>query len=475
MKSAMDEYSNFREKLKGIIGGKTPLFKMKEKSSFSLVKEKGRKTNYHEFNLLKKEWIEKRRDLNMNEYNSFLEVSLRAAACPMPLNIDVWDGLRCPYRCAYCFADTFRASLYSSFFDNTKNMGLRNCSESFIQTELEKIMSNRGKDPHSLRNPVSKAIAMEIPMRLGIRFEDFTKAEKKKGVSLFLLKELERYKYPLMINTKSDIWEGEYLDILARNNSAIHITIITSDDVMGKLIEPGAPLPSARFEAAKRLTEAGVRVVARIEPYMALINDRPEDIENYIQWMEWAGIKHMTADAYSYSAGSVGVQRQFESMTNLDFERMFLLTSDSQPLGSLALSKFLDCFREKNYSVSTFDGGNIPDNSQMVCCEVEDRFPGAGFNYGSMVSAARFIMERAKEGKTTSWRSFNNYVMENGGYLSENLRMEVMELWNNEGGTGFQLHWIPRFKIVGTDRFGNIWSYNKNEEDYREVLWNGLM
>ena len=313
-------------------------------------------------------------------------------------------------------------------------------------------------------------------MRLGIRFEDFTKAELKKKTSLFFMEALSRYNYPLMINTKSDIWQNEeYCEIMARNNSAIHITIITADDELGKLIEPGAPLPSQRFEAAKKLVDSGVKVVARIEPYMALINDKPEDIELYIQWMEWAGIKHITADAYSYSANSVGVKNQFEGMTNLDFERMFLLTSDSQPLGSLALSRFLDCFREKGYSVSTFDGGNILDNSQMICCEVEDHFKDAGANYGSMVSAVRFIMERGLLGKETSWRTFNNYVMERGGFLSENLKTEVMELWNNDGGTAFQLHWIPKLKITGQDRFGNIWNYDKDGEDYREALWESLI
>lgn len=98
--NAIARYAIFREELKRLIGGKRSVFPPIK--THSLVKEKGRKTNYHEFNLLNKSWEAKRRDLNMDEYKSFVEVSLRAAACPMPLNVDVWDAKSCPYRCAYC-------------------------------------------------------------------------------------------------------------------------------------------------------------------------------------------------------------------------------------------------------------------------------------------------------------------------------------------------------------------------------------
>jgi hypothetical protein len=61
----------------------------------SAVKEKGRKGNYKQFNLTESKWEIQERLLNTEEINSFLEISIRAQACPMPLNIDVWDGLLC--------------------------------------------------------------------------------------------------------------------------------------------------------------------------------------------------------------------------------------------------------------------------------------------------------------------------------------------------------------------------------------------
>jgi intein/homing endonuclease len=59
------------------------------------VREKGRKKNYHQYNLVHSEWRKQERLLNTEEINSFLEISIRAQACPMPFNMDIWDGLLC--------------------------------------------------------------------------------------------------------------------------------------------------------------------------------------------------------------------------------------------------------------------------------------------------------------------------------------------------------------------------------------------
>lgn len=65
------------------------------KRKVDAVKEKGRKKNYHQFNLRDGEWRKQERLLNTEAINSFLEISVRAAACPMPFNMDIWDGLLC--------------------------------------------------------------------------------------------------------------------------------------------------------------------------------------------------------------------------------------------------------------------------------------------------------------------------------------------------------------------------------------------
>lgn len=87
------EYSEMRKRVSRIIPGSRQIFQKKIKKG--AIREKGRKKNYEQFDLLAEKWEKKERLLNTEEINSFLEISIRAAACPMPFNIDVYDGLKC--------------------------------------------------------------------------------------------------------------------------------------------------------------------------------------------------------------------------------------------------------------------------------------------------------------------------------------------------------------------------------------------
>ena len=191
-------YYDLRKQVSRIIPRMAQLTSEMQKAG---IKEKGRKANYSEFSLIHNQFIKRERLLNEEEVSSFLEISIRAAACPMPLNIDVFDSTRCAFACKYCFADAFRATLYSAFFDNSKTMGIRHCNPDFYKKELDKLMPLRGSKERL--QGFQKAIALDIPMRFGIRFEDFLPIERKFGISLELLRYLSNQNYPVMINTKS--------------------------------------------------------------------------------------------------------------------------------------------------------------------------------------------------------------------------------------------------------------------------------
>lgn len=461
------KYWDIRKKAAKIIPRAVKLFNLDTYKQ----KEKGRKSNYEQFNIENKEMVKIERLLNTEEINSFAEVSLRAQSCPMPFNIDLWDGLKCPHQCAYCYADYFRHSLYTSFFDNSKEIGLRHCSEAFYKKELDKILPRRGEEV-SGENAVINAVRLGIPLRLGIRFDDFHAPEKATGISLGLLKYLAGYKYPVMINTKSDlVGAPEYVKALSDNEAgaAVHITMITSDEDITAKMEPGAPSFKKRVLAGKNLTEAGVRVVARIEPWIMFLTDEKDKVDEYIGTIKEAGIKHLTFDSYSYSAYSKGIAQNFYER-GWDFERMFKLSSDSQWLSSYFLGSFIDYFRENGLECSTFDQGNVPDNDDWICCSVGDFFgsKGAGFNYGSGVIAIKFIQSR--KGKPVSWGDFEKFVIAKGGWLTTKLRQEVKMLWNSSGDAAWHLSWAKGLKAIGHDQDGIIWCHEE-EDDFRKNLF----
>jgi DNA repair photolyase len=462
-------YYDLRSMVAQIVPRMTQLFSQTREQG--AVREKGRKGGYKEFKLDRQEWVPQERLLNTEEINSFAEISVRAAACPMPLNLDVWDGLLCPYGCRYCFANAFRASLYTAFFDNSKTMGLRHCNPDKYKRELDKLLKQRGRDPHDVKGDVAKAIAMEVPIRFGIRFEDFCGPEAREGISLELLNYLADHSYPLMINTKSAlVGTDPYVEALARNKgkTAVHVTLITSDANLLRTLEPGAPSYRRRMKAMATLAAAGVRVVARIEPFLPFLCDRPEDFKRYSADLKAAGVRNITFDTYSYSANNPGIRQDFLNH-GIDWERIFTVGCDSQGLGSLLLGEYMAMWREAGFSCSTFDMGNAPSNDQAICCEVGDWFEG-GWNHGCSVMAVRFIQDA---GKPVSWSDFKEYVDEHGGFLSPSLELDVHQLWNVEGNNAYSPSWGQGIVPVGWDRDGVIWKYKPND-DFRKDLLAGL-
>lgn len=465
-------YWGLRKAVSKIVPRMTQLISSSRKAE--IVREKGRKKNYSQFNLRHGEWRKQERLLNTEEINSFLEISVRAAACPMPFNLDIWDGLTCNFRCQYCFANSFRASLYTAFFDNSKTMGLRHCNPDYYIKEIDKMAKYRAMSMNQKRelSGINKAFALEIPLRMGIRFEDFLPIEKKHGVSLKMLQYLKDIEYPIMINTKSDLVADDvYLKALTDNKAkaAVHITMITSNEEVTKKLEPGAPTYDRRLAAMRKLNDAGVLGIPRIEPFLFLLTDQPDDVEKYMQDIWDAGARHITFDTYSYTANNSGLRQNFIN-EGYDYDRMFEAGCDSQPFGSLLLGKFMQLFKDRGFSCSSFDMGNVPSNDQDVCCEVTDWFKG-GWNYGSTVFAARFIADQ--KGRPVTWFMYETYVDLHGGFLTEDLRREVKELWNLGGNMAYSHKWAAGMTPTGRDENGIVWRLNKI--DHRETLINNTI
>ena len=87
----------------------------------------------------------------------------------------------------------------------------------------------------------------------------------------------ERYANPVGVITKSFLIARD-VDLLGRlaetTRSMVYFSIAFADDRRARLIEPGAPPPSRRFEAMRTLHAAGVRVGVMLAPVMPGLNDR---------------------------------------------------------------------------------------------------------------------------------------------------------------------------------------------------------
>jgi len=100
------------------------------------------------------------------------------------------------------------------------------------------------------------------------------------------LEVIKEYRFPVNILTKSNLVIRD-LDLLTeineQNYACVCFTITTADDKLAKKIEPGAPLPSKRFEAMSILSSVGIKTGVIIMPMLPFITDTKENITKIVE------------------------------------------------------------------------------------------------------------------------------------------------------------------------------------------------
>jgi DNA repair photolyase len=109
------------------------------------------------------------------------------------------------------------------------------------------------------------------------------------------LKVIARWHFPLHTITKSDLVTRD-LDLLERIKqvyAAVSFTITTADDDLARRLEPGAPLPSARFAAMRALAERGITTGVTLMPVLPFIEDTPENITAIVEKSHQCGARYI--------------------------------------------------------------------------------------------------------------------------------------------------------------------------------------
>lgn len=109
------------------------------------------------------------------------------------------------------------------------------------------------------------------------------------------LKIIHRHQFPVHILTKSDlvIRDLDLLSDISRVYAAVSFTITTADDELAAKLEPGAPRPSARYHAMKKLADAGVLTGVTMMPILPFLEDDPENIRQIVQKAADAGANYI--------------------------------------------------------------------------------------------------------------------------------------------------------------------------------------
>ena len=193
---------------------------------------------------------------------------------------DNWFGLKynmnlyrgCQHQCIYC--DT-RSECYQ--IENFQNEIL--IKENAVELLRKELASKRIKST----------------IGLGAMNDPYMPLETEYNLTGKCLEIIAEFRFPVHIITKSNLVLKD-LEILKKINrvyAAISFTITTADDELAKILEPGAPIPSERFKAMKKLSDNGILVGIVMMPILPFIQDNVENITGIIEKAHRNGVKYI--------------------------------------------------------------------------------------------------------------------------------------------------------------------------------------
>ena len=210
----------------------------------------------------------------------------------MAYSINPYRG--CEFACRYCYArytHEFMAPKTPSSTGESPDMRnpltferlifLKQNAAWLLEQELRKI------DP-----------AEEIA--LGTATDPYQPIERRARITRSILEVFARKSgYRLGIVTKSRLITRD-VDLLAeiahRNTLAVNITITTADAALARKLEPRAPRPDLRFEAVRRLREAGIHTGVLCAPLLPGITDSEEALDGMARRAAEAGASFFAAN-----------------------------------------------------------------------------------------------------------------------------------------------------------------------------------
>ncbi len=188
--------------------------------------------------------------------------------CPSKLTFNPYTG--CDHKCVYCYASSY----------------IRNFPDCHPK-----------KDIYGILNREASKLKGET-ISLSNSSDPYPKIEASIGHTRKCLQILSGSNCKIQIITKSNIVTRDD-DLLLNVPSTVALTIITDDDSIAKILEPGAPSPTQRIRAVQDLLSKGIPVSVRIDPIIPFVNDRQEKL---VATLASIGVKHITSSTYKAKA-----------------------------------------------------------------------------------------------------------------------------------------------------------------------------
>jgi len=218
----------------------------------------------------------------------------------------------CGHRCIYCFGRWYRSGSEGS--DGADFNVIR------IFKKLLKFLRRR--------------MLKTIPFRLSTLIDPFQPVEEKHQLSRHVMSLCLKYETPLIINTKSTLLLRDDLlrvlgDLASRGLIIVQISLSTINDRIAKVLEPNAPPPIKRLDAAERLSRENVPVIIRLQPLIPGITDF--EVEDIIEQAHNAGVRQIIVESLRDEIENMRIYEElaYEKSAYTDLNKLWISYSPS--------------------------------------------------------------------------------------------------------------------------------------------------
>lgn len=177
----------------------------------------------------------------------------------------------CQHNCIYCDS---RSECYQ--IENFDDIIIKENAIELLKKEISKLKEKNVIGTGSMNDPY---------MPIESEIKNTQKA----------LEVINKYRFPVHIITKSDLVlrDLDLIKEISKEYAAVSFTIITTDDRLGKILEPTAPIISKRFEAIKQLSKSGIKTGISLMPVLPNITDDKETLINLLKKGIDSGISYI--------------------------------------------------------------------------------------------------------------------------------------------------------------------------------------
>jgi len=234
------------------------------------------------------------------EVRSILNKSVSKRRLSLVYSINPYRG--CEFGCKYCYArytHEFMAPKAPTVTEGELPEGSASTALDFRDpVSFERLIFLKQNAAWLLEQELKK-IDPRLEIALGTATDPYQPIERRARITRSLLEVFARKAgYRLGIVTKSRLIERDIdllVEISRRNTLVVHVTITTPDAKLARLLEPRAPRPDLRFQAVKRLREAGIIAGVFGSPLLPGITDTQEALDGLARRASAVGASFFSA------------------------------------------------------------------------------------------------------------------------------------------------------------------------------------